>query len=109
ARALAEEVQAQHGWDPEFAMDFAKTYVDRVSREVNASIHMPAMPGSETQVEILEAALKARGMNEADIQKRLSEFTKGGAKQTRSRVDRNLLTPYDDGEGGVFTLMDLME
>lgn len=109
ARALAEEVQAQHGWDPEFAMDFARTYVDRVSREVNASIHMSAMPGSETQVEILEAALKARGLSEQDIQRRLSEFTRGGAKQTRSRVERNLLTPYDDGEGGVFTLMDIME
>src|SRR5690606_33396030 len=84
-RALAEAAQAKNGWDPEFALDFAKTYVDRISREVNASIHMAVVPGFETQVEIMETALRARGMNASDIQKHLSEFTKGGGRQTRSR------------------------
>jgi len=107
-RALSEEVQKRHGWDKEFSDFFARQYVDQVNKWVNGGVHASIVP-NESAVEVLKRAWKARGLSDAEIQTRLDEFTKGGRSQTRGRLERDMLTPYDDGEGGYFTLADIME
>src|SRR5690606_27499509 len=107
-RALSDEVQARHGWDKEFSDFFARQYVDQVNKWVNGGVHASIVP-NESAVEVLKRAWKARGLTHGEILSRLDEFTKGGRSQTRSRLDRNMLTPHDDGEGGYFTLADIME
>lgn len=107
-RAMADEVQARHGWDREFAEFFSRQYVDQVNKWVNGGVHASVIP-NESAVNVLKAALEARGMTAGDVLKRLDEFTKGGRSQTKGRLDRDMLTPYDDGEGGYMTLADIME
>src|SRR5690606_3026213 len=107
-RALSEEVQNRHGWDAEFSDFFARQYVDQVNKWVNGGVHASVMP-NESAVGVLRKALEARGLTAGEILQRLDEFTKGGRRQTRGRLERNLLTPYDDGEGGYLSLADIME
>src|SRR5690606_36961701 len=107
-RALSDEVQARHGWDKELSDFFARQYVDQVNKWVNGGVHASVVP-NESAVDVLKKALEARGLSHGEILSRLDEFTKGGRSQTRSRLDRNMLTPHDDGEGGYFTLADIME
>lgn len=107
-RALSEEVQVRHGWDQEFSDFFSLQYVDQVNKWTNGGVHASVVP-NESAVEVLKRALEARGLNTAEVLQRLQEFTQGGRKQTKGRLDRNMLTPYDDGEGGYMSLADLME
>lgn len=107
-RAMSEEVQARHGWDAEFSDFFARQYVDQVNKWVNGGVHASVIP-NESATEVLKRALEARGMSAGEVLKRLDEFTQGGRKQTKGRLDRNMLTPYDDGEGGYFSLSEIME
>lgn len=107
-RALSEEVQAKHGWDKEFSDFFSLQYVDQVNKWTNGGVHASVVP-NESAVDVLKRALEARGLSTAEVLKRMDEFTKGGRKQTRGRLERDMLTPYDDGEGGYMSLADLME
>lgn len=107
-RALSEEVQNKHGWDEEFSDFFARQYIDQVNKWVNGGVHASAMP-NESAVDVLSKALKARGMPDGEILKHLRDFTTGGRRQTKGRLERNLLTPYSDGAGGTITLADIME
>jgi len=107
-RALSEEFQKRHGWDKDFSDYFAKEYVDQVNKWVNGGVHASIIP-NESAVEVLKRAMKARNLSEAEARARMDEFTKGGRTQTRGRLDRDMLAPHDDGEGGYFTLSDIME
>lgn len=106
--ALSDEVQATHGWDKEFSDYFARQYVDQVNKWTKGGVHASAIP-NESAVEILRKAWEARGLSPGEVLSRLDEFTRGGRGQTRGRLERNMLSPYDDGEGGYFTLADIME
>lgn len=107
-RALATDVHENHGWDYAFSEYFARQYVDQVNAQVNAGVHTNVRP-NESAVGVLETALRAYGMDDKQIAKHLKEFTEGGRRQTKGRVDRDLLNYHEDFDGGVFSLMDAME
>lgn len=107
-KGLSQEFQDTAGFDPDFADKFARLYLERANTQAKGAWDVPANLHDTDSADIMRDSLKALSMTDEQIEKTMERFTRGGAAHTKSRIDMDLTTLYDDGNGGNLQLMDIM-
>lgn len=107
-KGLSQEFQDTAGFDADFADKFARLYLERANTQAKGAWDVPANLHDTDSADIMRDSLKALSMTEEQIEKTMERFTRGGAAHTKSRIDMDLTTLYDNGAGGNLQLMDIM-
>jgi GNAT superfamily N-acetyltransferase len=92
-----------------FVKALARKYLQRLEHKAAGMVDVPANLYSDDSADILRDALTALKLNEEDIQKVVSRYSRGGASHTKGRIDMDLTRRYDDGSGGTFSAMDFID
>lgn len=95
--------------DDDFIKALSIKYLQRLEHRAAGMMEMPAHLFSDDSAVMLREALTALKMNEEEVQKVVSRFSRGGAGHTKGRIDMDLNRAYDDGAGGTFTALDFMD
>lgn len=93
----------------EFVDALAIKYLQRLEHRAAGMVEAPANLFSDDSAVMLRESLTALKMNEEEIQKVVSRFSRGGASHTKGRIDMDLNKAYDDGAGGTLTALDFMD
>lgn len=93
----------------EFPRELAVQYVQRLVHRAAGTVEVPMHLFSNDTALILRESLTALKLNEEEIQKVVSRFSRGGASHTKGRIDMDLSRTYTDGAGRSFSALDLMD
>jgi hypothetical protein len=105
---LAEQLQV--GWDDvQFARQIATRYVERARTGAYGGTAVPANLASPEAASVLRDVLRSMSVGEADIEKAMGRFARGGASHTKKRLDLDLSETVDLPDGTSFSLMHAFE
>ena len=105
---LAEQLQV--GWDDvQFARQIATRYVERARTGAYGGTSVPANLASPEAAGVLRDVLRSMSVGEADIEKAMGRFARGGASHTKKRLDLDLSEHVDLPDGTSFPLMHAFE
>ena len=105
---LAEQLQV--GWDDaQFARAIATRYVERARTEAHGGTSVPANLASPEAASVLRDVLRSMSVGEADIERAMGRFSRGGASHTKKRLDLDLSETVDLPDGTSFQLMRAFE
>ena len=95
--------------DDNFVTALSIKYLQRLEHRAAGMVDIPANLYSDDSADILREALTALKLNEEEIQKVVSRYSRGGASHTKGRIDMDLNRTYSDGEGGTFSALDFID
>jgi GNAT superfamily N-acetyltransferase len=95
--------------DDNFVTALSIKYLQRLEHRAAGMVDIPANLYSDDSAEILREALLALRLNEEEIQKVVSRYSRGGASHTKGRIDMDLNRTYPDGQGGTFSALDFLD
>lgn len=105
---LAEQLEV--GWgDMKFARQIAARYIERARTGAYGGSTMPANLASPEASQALRDTLRSMSIAEADIERAMGRFSRGGASHTKKRLDLDLSEQVTTDEGHSFSLMDAFE
>jgi len=107
--AIASELVKNEKFDRDFADAFSVKYMERARTVAKGGWDVPANLHSTEAADIIEDALRSMRMSEEDIARMMARFSRGAQNFTKGRLNMSLTTPYPDGKGGYFRIMDLMK
>jgi GNAT superfamily N-acetyltransferase len=95
--------------DDNFVTALSIKYLQRLEHRAAGMVDLPANLYSDDSADILREALLALRLNEEEVQKVVSRYSRGGASHTKGRIDMDLGRTYSDGQGGQFTALDFLD
>jgi hypothetical protein len=105
---LAEQLQV--GWDDvQFARQIATRYVERARTSAYGGTAVPANLASPEAAGVLRDVLRSLSVGDADIERAMGRFSRGGASHTKKRLDLDLSEHIDMPDGSSFPLMNAFE
>lgn len=111
-KALSNKLadQLAIGWDDvQFARQIATRYVERARTSAYGGTAVPANLASPEAAGVLTDVLRSLSVAEADIQKAMGRFSRGGASHTKKRLELDLSDTVDLPNGQSFPLMNVFE
>lgn len=111
-RALSNKLaeQLEVGWaDAKFAQQIAARYIERARTGAYGGTSVPANLASPEAASALRDTLRSMSIAEADIEKAMGRFSRGGASHTKKRLDLDLSERVMMDDGRSFSLMDAFE
>lgn len=107
--ALTDQFITDMGFDMSFADQLASKYIDRVKIRALGGADTPAGMAHAGAMAVVEDALRAAGMGDAEVKATLQRIAKAGPGHTKKRLQLDLNRVYDTPDGGTFRLGDLFE
>ena len=107
--ALTDQFVTDLGFDMSFADMLASKYIDRVKIRALGGADTPAGMAHAGASDVVEEALRAAGMGDAEVKATLQRIAKAGPGHTKKRLQLDLNRTYDTPDGGTFRLGDLFE
>jgi hypothetical protein len=107
--ALTDQFVTDFGFDMSFADMLASKYIDRVKIRALGGADTPAGMAHAGASDVIEEALRAAGMGDAEVKATLQRIAKAGPGHTKKRLQLDLNRTYDTPDGGTFRLGDLFE
>lgn len=105
---LAEQLEV--GWaDAKFAQQIAARYIERARTGAYGGTSVPANLASPEAASALRDTLRSMSIAEADIEKAMGRFSRGGASHTKKRLELDLSERVTMDDGRSFSLMDAFE
>lgn len=105
---LAEQLQV--GWDDvQFARKIATRYVERARTTAYGGVSVPANLASPEAASVLRDVLRGMSVGEADIERAMGRFSRGGASHTKGRLNLDLSENVDLPNGRSFPMMNAFE
>lgn len=109
-RGYSAQLQSgENGFDAAFSDKLAVQILQTARGKGNGSFPVPTNLRSPEAADIVEDALMALKLPEADMKNLLGKFGRGGANFTKQRLDLDLRATVDDGQGGNIQLIDLYD
>jgi len=106
---LADQFVTVSGFDPEFSMNLAARYLDRVNKRALGGVDAPMALHQPGAAEVVREALTAAGLTREQVQQQMGKFTRGAAAHTKRRLNLNLMKEIESKDGKNFKLIDLYE
>lgn len=108
SRKIAEQIEV--GWaDAKFAQKIAARYIERARTGAYGGTSIPANLASPEAAKALRDTLRELSLSEADIEKAMGRFARGGASHTKKRLDLDLSEKITMDDGRTFSMMDAFE
>lgn len=111
-KALSNKLadQLSVGWDDmQFARKIAARYVERARTSGYGGTAVPANLASPEAASVLRDVLRSMSVADADIEKAMGRFSRGGASHTKKRLDLDLSEHVEMPNGQSFPLMNAFE
>ena len=111
-KALSNKLadQLSVGWDDmQFARKIAARYVERARTSGYGGTAVPANLASPEAASVLRDVLRSMSVADADIEKAMGRFSRGGASHTKKRLDLDLSEHVELPNGQSFPLMNAFE
>ena len=106
---LADQFVSISGFDPEFSMNLAARYLDRVNKRALGGVDAPMALHQPGAAEVVREALTAAGLTREQVQQQMGKFSRGAAAHTKRRLNLNLMKEIESADGKHFKLIDIYE
>ncbi|WP_448500704.1 hypothetical protein [Sphingomonas sp.] len=97
AELQAQFVGGENGFDAKFAKKLATKYLERAYDAAKGGYDVPMNLRSPEAADIVRDALKAMNIEDAEVDKLMGKFSRGGAAFTKRRLRLNLKADLGDG------------